>query len=78
MFTTCSRALAQHGRMIVIGMMSQYTDGWAPSQVCLSKHVQRWWSQKANLLVLTLYKCVGGVTHSSCSCITAQHPAAVL
>lgn len=35
MFTTCSRALAHGGRLVVIGMMSQYTDGWAPSKVCL-------------------------------------------
>ena len=33
MFTTCTRALAQGGRLIVIGMMSQYSDGWAPSKV---------------------------------------------
>ena len=33
MFTTCTRALAQGGRLVVIGMMSQYSDGWAPSQV---------------------------------------------
>ena len=36
MFATCSRALAQGGRLVVIGMMSQYTDGWAASKVCLS------------------------------------------
>jgi NADPH-dependent curcumin reductase CurA len=35
MFTTCSRALAQGGRLVVIGMMSQYSDGWAPSKVRL-------------------------------------------
>lgn len=33
MFTTCTHALAQGGRLIVIGMMSQYSDGWAPSKV---------------------------------------------
>jgi NADPH-dependent curcumin reductase CurA len=33
MFTTCTRALAQGGRLVLIGMMSQYSDGWAPSQV---------------------------------------------
>ena len=36
MFTTCTRALAQGGRLIVIGMMSQYSDGWAPSRVTFS------------------------------------------
>ena len=30
---TCTRALAQGGRLIVIGMMSQYSDGWGASQV---------------------------------------------
>ena len=33
MFRTCLRALAQGGRLIVIGMMSQYSSGW--KQVCL-------------------------------------------
>ena len=33
MFTTCTRALAQGGRLVIIGMMSQYTDGWAASKV---------------------------------------------
>ncbi|CAL5218387.1 g58 [Coccomyxa viridis] len=33
MFMTCTRALAQGGRLIVIGMMSQYSDGWGASQV---------------------------------------------
>lgn len=33
MFTTCTRALAQGGRLLVIGMMSQYSDGWGASQV---------------------------------------------
>ena len=33
MFTTCTRALAEGGRLLVIGMMSQYSDGWGASQV---------------------------------------------
>ena len=33
MFRACLRALAQGGRLIVIGMMSQYSSGW--KQVCL-------------------------------------------
>ena len=36
MFTTCTRALAQGGRLIVIGMMSQYSDGWAASKATSS------------------------------------------
>lgn len=36
MVTTCTRALAQNGRLVVIGMMSQYADGWAPSKVYMS------------------------------------------
>ena len=36
MFTTCTRALAQGGRLIVIGMMSQYSDGWAASKAISS------------------------------------------
>ncbi len=36
MFTTCTRALAQGGRLIIIGMMSQYSDGWGASQVIIS------------------------------------------
>lgn len=36
MFSTCVNALARGGRLVVIGMMSQYTadasKGWAPSQ----------------------------------------------
>lgn len=31
MFETCVRALANGGRLIVIGMMSQYSTGWKPS-----------------------------------------------
>ena len=33
MFRTCTRALGQGGRLIVIGMMSQYADGWGASEV---------------------------------------------
>lgn len=31
MLQTCVRSLAVKGRLIVIGMMSQYASGWAPS-----------------------------------------------
>lgn len=31
MFATCVDALASKGRLIIIGMMSQYGSGWAPS-----------------------------------------------
>jgi hypothetical protein len=31
MFSTCVDALAPKGRLIIIGMMSQYASGWAPS-----------------------------------------------
>ena len=30
MFETCVKALGVGGRLIVIGMMSQYADGWVP------------------------------------------------
>ena len=30
MFTTCVNALAPRGRLLIIGMMSQYADGWRP------------------------------------------------
>lgn len=43
MFTTCTRALAQGGRLIVIGMMSQYSDGWAASKANSSSHCQNVW-----------------------------------
>ncbi|KAK9819434.1 hypothetical protein WJX74_003860 [Apatococcus lobatus] len=33
MFRTCLRALAQGGRLIVIGMMSQYSSGWKQEEV---------------------------------------------
>lgn len=33
MFKTCLGALAKNGRLVVIGMMSQYGSGWKPSQV---------------------------------------------
>ena len=33
MFRTCTKALGQGGRLIVIGMMSQYADGWGASEV---------------------------------------------
>mmetsp|Transcript_13426 Transcript_13426/g.33880 ORF Transcript_13426/g.33880 Transcript_13426/m.33880 type:complete len:638 (+) Transcript_13426:185-2098(+) len=31
MFQTCAKALARHGRLVVIGMMSQYKEGWPVS-----------------------------------------------
>jgi hypothetical protein len=31
MFATCVDALASKGKLIIIGMMSQYSSGWAPS-----------------------------------------------
>jgi hypothetical protein len=31
MFSTCIDALASQGKLIIIGMMSQYASGWAPS-----------------------------------------------
>ena len=37
MFRTCTRALAQGGRLVVIGMMSQYSDGWAASEARLTQ-----------------------------------------
>eukprot|EP00884_Botryococcus_braunii_P008635 jgi/Botrbrau1/17773/Bobra.0127s0028.1 len=33
MLKTCLGALAKKGRLIVIGMMSQYGSGWTPSQL---------------------------------------------
>ena len=33
MFRTCTKALGQGGRLIIIGMMSQYADGWGASEV---------------------------------------------
>ena len=33
MFDTCARNLAVGGRLLVIGMMSQYGEGWPASQV---------------------------------------------
>lgn len=33
MLKICLGALAKKGRLIVIGMMSQYSSGWQPSQV---------------------------------------------
>jgi NADPH-dependent curcumin reductase CurA len=33
MLKICLGALAKKGRLIVIGMMSQYSSGWKPSQV---------------------------------------------
>ena len=34
MFDTCAKNLAVGGRLLVIGMMSQYSEGWPASQVC--------------------------------------------
>ena len=36
MFDTCARNLAMGGRLLVIGLMSVYGEGWPASQVLLS------------------------------------------
>ena len=66
MFRTCTKALGQGGRLIVIGMMSQYADGWgasevtspvAPSAAALAVRTEEacqpaWYQQKAMRMVL--------------------------
>jgi NADPH-dependent curcumin reductase CurA len=50
MFSTCVNALAQSGRLVVIGMMSQYmadeSKGWAPSHLTGLPEKLLWKSQQ--------------------------------
>lgn len=51
MFRTCTKALGQGGRLIVIGMMSQYADGWGASEV----------TTPVTLSACVLLDCGGGI-----------------
>lgn len=57
MFATCVDALASKGKLIIIGMMSQYCSGWAPSSYPGLTGGPQWHCHTALLLynILTLF-----------------------
>jgi NADPH:quinone reductase-like Zn-dependent oxidoreductase len=66
MFQTCAKALARGGRMVVIGMMSQYGEGWPRATYPGLCEMLLW--KSASVTCVNPFSSRSSVLPGSCAC----------